>query len=124
MKAIQFSLLCLGLFALVVLTTLGLSQITTSAGSSAPTLVSHFEGEGNFQSSEFAVTSGWEIRWEHEGKIKQIEWSSPTAEGDLVMSLPHKPIREHGGVNLSSSGTFQLEVIAEGPWEIDVWQYP
>ncbi len=90
---------------------------------SAEALVFRWEGQNSQeQSPEFAVGDSWELRWEHDGELREICWTNETGETECFASLHRKPIRRHGSVNVSHGGRFTLSVRGTATWKLEVFR--
>jgi len=86
---------------------------TPSAGS-----VAQFSGTGDMTTDSFTVQEGWEIAWTTQASRFQMTLSE---DGNTRVLLT----REGAGSGTTvprGSGTFQLIVEADGPWNLEVIQ--
>lgn len=89
----------------------------------ADMLVLRYEGTGTQKIPTKAVVQpGWELRWDSESKLHQIRWTDEQGHSKTLTSLPARPIRGHTGLNIADGGTFEIDVTADGPWTIEVYQ--
>jgi hypothetical protein len=95
------------------------ATISVSAGpavSGAPVL--ELEGTGNQRSKAFDVLVGWQIQWATDGDHLVIAVTGDQDLGDQV----DFPGPASGVVSPPASGTFRLEITADGPWSVTVIQ--
>ena len=96
-----------------------MATISSSAGpdvSGTPVLDLH--GTGDEQTKAFDVLIGWQIQWETEGDHIVIAVTGDQDLGDQV----DFPGPASGVVSPPASGTFRLQITADGPWSVTVIQ--
>jgi hypothetical protein len=98
-------------------------QTLQSRTSTNSQLITTFTGTGDGDTDFFTVEDSWEIRWKHQGHLKIIEWLGANDTGDMLIEMHKKPIREQGQIYVGKGGTFQLKIVGEGPWTMQVWQF-
>ncbi|WP_459558139.1 hypothetical protein [Lacunimicrobium album] len=116
--------LCFGGFALVVITAFAITP-SERPESKSEKVIATFDGEGPGKTDFFTVDRGWEIRWETntDQTLESIAWRTAEGRGSMIMKMHRKPLRMHGRVNVDMAGTFQLEINANGPWKMTVYQF-
>lgn len=119
-----------GLVVVAIVSFAVISGLTLSQGWLKPikpvaaTRILEFSGVGTSERSPvFSAKDGWEIRWHVEGKLDQIVWTDEYGKSDYVIAMHRKPIRNGGGVNVAKGGQYFLQVVGEGSWKIDVYQF-
>ena len=122
-RASSFFFICLGLFVLVGSLVLIVSTLFPTDQAGTHRLVARFEGDGPTETDPFVVADGWEFRWEHDAHLQQLIWRRSDGEEDMLMEMPGKPIRKHGGVNIPTGGEYRIQVIGTGPWKVEVYQF-
>jgi len=122
-RASSFVLICLALFAGVVGTTVLVLKLFPADQTGTHRLVAQFEGVDHAETPAFTVDDAWEFRWEHEGHLQQLIWTRRDGTQDMLMEMPGKPIRKHGGVNIPNGGEYRLKVVGTGPWKLEVNQF-
>lgn len=87
-------------------------------GGPARSVVAEFSGVSDQTTNTFQVREGWQIHWETEGDRFAF-----AITGDLDFGTV---IEEEGpGSGITSpvpSGSFRLEITAEGPWSVTIIQ--
>lgn len=115
----------LAAFAAIVAFTIGVGGKLTPIRPHAEFRVAGFEGTGNLEESEsFTVGPSWDLRWSHHGTIQQICWIDETGDDECIVAMHRKPIREEGGVNVTNGGRYHLQIQADGPWKVEVFEFP
>ena len=108
---------------LLVLAVVGLGSyyfLTRGTASSTParTDVASFSGDGDEVTESFLVTEPWQIHWETEGEIFTFAIGGDRDYGVVIeQDGPGSGVTSPVG-----SGTFHLEVNAEGPWRVQIFQ--
>jgi hypothetical protein len=69
-------------------------------------------------SEPFEVVPGWQIQWQTEGTSLAIAVTGDQNLGVVV----DEPGPASGVTSLAPAGTFQLNIVASGPWSITVIQ--
>ncbi|OYW21367.1 MAG: hypothetical protein B7Z55_05855, partial [Planctomycetales bacterium 12-60-4] len=64
---------------------------------------------------------GWELRWEHDGELQEICWTSATGKTECVAAMHRKPIRPQGSVNIGHGGTYTIRVTGTGKWQMEAY---
>ena len=41
----------------------------------------------------------------------------------MIMEIQRKIIREHGSINYAQGGEYTMEIIGQGDWKIEVYQF-
>ena len=80
--------------------------------------VAQFAGEGHSMTDSFAVHEPWQIHWENEGSTFSYAIKGERDYGTVIE-------QEGPGSGVTSpvgSGTFYLEIVAEGPWQVQIFQ--
>jgi hypothetical protein len=75
-------------------------------------------GDANQASQEFYARSGWRVEWENTGASFSYTIHGDTEFGTVVT-------QEGPGNGITSpvpTGHFSIEVVAEGPWTLTVYQ--
>jgi len=80
--------------------------------------VATFSGEGNQSTESFSVRDGWSIQWESQGPSFSYAIRGDRDFGTVI--TVDEPTS--GVTNPTGSGTYHLEVTAEGAWQIDIIQ--
>lgn len=96
-----------------------IATISSSAGpdtSADPVL--ELKGDGDDRSAEFDVLVGWQIQWQADGDRLAI---AVTGDRDLGTVLEIEGPAS-GVTSPPVSGTYRLEITADGPWSITVIQ--
>jgi hypothetical protein len=115
----------LAAFGAIVAFTIGIGGKLTPVRPHAEFRVAGFEGTGNLEKSEpFTVGPSWDLRWSHHGTIQQICWVDESGDDECIVAMHRKPIREEGGVNVTNGGRYHLHIQAEGPWKVEVFEFP
>ncbi len=118
-----FTLICMGLlrgvFAVTYLASLTVARHSFPQAKPIAT----FTGRNNGTTGSFTVKSNWEFRWEHNGHLEQIIWKRADGFQSLIMEIQRKKIRKHGSLNFDKPGEYRFQVIGEGDWKIDVYQF-
>jgi len=84
----------------------------------ARTDVVSFSGTGDDVTESFSVTEPWQIHWETDG-----ETFSFAIDGDRDYGVVIEQDGPGSGVTSPvGSGTFYIEVMAEGPWRVQIFQ--
>ncbi len=119
-----FLTLCFGGFALVVAAAFAIMP-PSRPDTSNETVIASFEGTGSDTTDFFTVEKGWEIQWETPTieTLQSIAWKTAEGKGSMIMQMHRKPLREHGRVNVNTSGTYHLDITANGPWKITIYQF-
>lgn len=81
-------------------------------------VVAEFAGEGDQTTNRFQVDQGWQIHWETTGERFAFAITGDTDYGTVIE-------QEGPGSGITSpvgSGSFRLEVTAEGSWDVTVVQ--
>jgi hypothetical protein len=87
-------------------------------GPTGPGTVAEFSGDGNQTTADFTVGEDWEIRWHNEGNQFEMILVGPTSSRALMArSEPGS-----GTTVPRGSGTFHLEITAEGAWTVTIVQ--
>lgn len=101
------------------------SPLTTTATSDSPAAPSgprqvlvQFSGTEHDVSEPFEVVPGWQIRWQTDGTSLAIAVTGDQNLGVVV----DEPGPASGVTSLAPAGTFQLNIVASGPWSITVIQ--
>lgn len=80
--------------------------------------VAEFSGDGNATTASFSVREPWQIHWETDG-----ESFSYAIRGDRDLGTVIEQESPGSGVTSPvGSGTFHLEITAEGPWQVLIYQ--
>ncbi len=82
--------------------------------------LAEFAAEGDLTTEPFQVREGWQIRWETTGERFAM---AITGDRDFGIVID----RDEPGRGVTSpvgSGTFRLEITAEGPWSVSIVQGP
>jgi hypothetical protein len=77
-----------------------------------------FSGTEHDVSEPFEVVPGWQIQWQTEGTSLAIAVTGDQNLGVVV----DEPGPASGVTSLAPAGTFQLNIVASGPWSITVIQ--
>lgn len=86
--------------------------------SADPNVVAELAGDGDETTDSFDVDEGWQIHWENTGERFAFAITGDTDFGTVIeQDGPGNGITSPVG-----SGTFQMEVSAEGSWEIQIIQ--
>jgi hypothetical protein len=107
----------------LLLAVVGLSSyylLTRGTASNAParTDVASFSGDGDQVTESFSVTEPWQIHWETEGEAFTFAISGDRDYGVVIEQAgPGSGVTSPVG-----SGTFHIEVTAEGPWRVQIFQ--
>ena len=80
--------------------------------------VASFTGEGNQATGTFSVRSGWSIQWESRGPSFSFAIRGDRDFGTVI--TVDEPTS--GVTNPTGSGSYFLDVTAEGAWQIDIIQ--
>jgi hypothetical protein len=80
--------------------------------------VASFSGEGNQTTDSFSVREGWSIQWQSEGQSFSYAIRGDRDFGTVI--TVDEPTS--GVTNPTGSGTYHLEITAEGAWQVDVIQ--
>jgi hypothetical protein len=112
--------LVIGILALAVVGLGSYYVLTRGAASNAParTDVATFSGDGDDMTESFTVTEPWQIHWETEGETFTFAIGGERDYGVVIeQDGPGSGVTSPVG-----SGTFHLEVAAEGPWRVQIFQ--
>jgi hypothetical protein len=107
----------------LVLAVVGLGSYYFLARGTAPsaparTDVVSFSGDGDDVTESFSVTEPWQIHWETEGPAFTFAIAGDRDYGVVIeQDGPGSGVTSPVG-----SGTFHLEVTADGPWRVQVFQ--
>jgi hypothetical protein len=83
-------------------------------------VVTEFNGDGDQETKSFAVHDGWEIRWDTNGATFHV-----AIRGDQNLGTVINQDGPGGGATYPvGSGTFQLDITAQGPWTIKIVNHP
>jgi hypothetical protein len=96
------------------------TPIATASPTATATSVTVFEmeGTGDATSEPFDASAGLRIEWKTTGKTFRIAMTGDQDLGTIVnQSGPAS-----GSISVAVTGTFHLEVTADGPWSITVLQ--
>lgn len=88
------------------------------SGTTAPGVIAQFDGDGDKTTDTFQVDEGWQIQWETTGKAFSFAITGDKDFGTVIQ-------QEGPGSGITSpvgSGTYRLEIIADGPWSVQVLQ--
>ncbi len=118
-----FTLVCLGLFLMVLAITSVTSFMVDPSSQPKAEPIATFTGKDNGTTGSFKVKQNWEFRWTHNGHLKQIIWKRSDGHQNLLMEIQRKIIRKHGSLNYDKPGEYKFEVIGEGDWKIEVYQF-
>lgn len=89
-------------------------QLVSPAGSN----VAEFSGDGDQTTDSFTVREGWAIEWQSSGERFAYAIRGDRDFGTVIdIDAPG-----NGVTSPTGSGTFFLDVTAEGPWSITVRQ--
>lgn len=95
---------------------------STAASPVAPVgpleILLEFSGTDHAVSQPFEVVSGWQIQWQTDGASIAIAVTGEQSPGLVVDETGPAS----GVISPGSAGTFQLNVVARGPWSITVIQ--
>jgi len=80
--------------------------------------VVEMEGTGDAISEPFDASAGLRIEWKTTGRTFRIAMTGDQDLGTIV----NESGSASGVISVAVSGTFHLEVTAEGPWSITVTQ--
>ena len=90
----------------------------TATNTPARTDVASFSGDGDEVTESFSVTEPWQIHWETEGETFTFAIGGDRDYGVVIeQDGPGSGVTSPVG-----SGTFHLEVVAEGPWRVQIFQ--
>ena len=111
------------LAALLTAVALGSCRSHSTVASPSPTAVNRtsvasFSGTGDKTTDPFRVRAGWQIQWKNTGKKFSFAITGDRDYGTII-------IRTSPGIGVTSpvgSGTFRLNVNANGPWSIQIFQ--
>ena len=107
----------------LVLAVVGLASyyfLTRGTAPNAParTDVVSFSGDGDDMTESFSVTEPWQIHWETEGETFTFAIAGDREYGVVIeQDGPGSGVTSPVG-----SGTFHLEVTAEGRWRVQIFQ--
>lgn len=88
--------------------------------SAAPGVIAQFDGDGDKTTNTFTVNEGWQIQWETTGSAFTFAITGDRDFGTVIeQDGPGSGITSPVG-----SGTYRLEITAEGPWAVDIVQPP
>jgi hypothetical protein len=108
----------LGLAAIAVVAIIFAMSLPGRRGGDPGATILEMSGRGNETSEKFYARQGWSIEWENTG-----QYFSYTIHGDVEFG---QVITQNGAGNGITSpvptGTFFIEVVAQGPWSIKVIQ--
>ena len=83
-----------------------------------PGLLLDISGDGDAVSEEFSVSRGWRIQWQIDGPSIVLT----LRDADGTTKILEQPGPAVGVTQPIPSGTFTLEINAEGPWTLRVVQ--
>ena len=118
-----FTLVCLGLLLMVIGVTYIAFLVVNRNSFPQEKLIATFTGKDHGTTGSFTVTGDWEFRWTHDGDLKQIIWKREDGFQSLIMEIQRKKIRKYGSVNFDKPGKYRFEVIGQGNWKIEVYQF-
>jgi hypothetical protein len=87
-------------------------------GPGDPTVVAEFSGDGDQITTDFTVSGDWRIRWQTDGPRFAF---AVRGERDLGTIITREGTA-NGVTSVVPSGTFRLEITAEGPWTVRIEQ--
>jgi hypothetical protein len=80
--------------------------------------VAEFSGDGDQTTESFSVREGWSIHWENSGSEFSFAITGDRDFGTVIdQDEPGSGVTSPVG-----EGTYQLEIQAEGPWEVRIVQ--
>ena len=80
--------------------------------------IMQFSGEGDHTTESFTVREGWAIQWETTADHFSFAIAGDRDFGTVIdVDEPG-----NGTTSPTGSGTFHLEIVADGPWSVDVTQ--
>lgn len=86
--------------------------------SPAGSTVADFSGEGDQTTDAFEVREGWSIHWENTGETFAFAISGDRDFGTVIQ-------QQEPGSGVTSpvgEGSYRLEIVADGPWTIQIVQ--
>ena len=84
----------------------------------APGVIAQFDGDGDKTTQAFTVTEGWQIQWETSGTSFDFAITGDRDFGTVIeQDGPGSGITSPVG-----SGSFRLEITAEGRWSVHIVQ--
>lgn len=81
-------------------------------------IVASFDGEKNATTESFEVRGPWEIVWQT--SARRFEIAVLGYASGIPSIIVSRPGDGEGREMMLRSGTFQLQVVADGPWEISI----
>ena len=97
-------------------------RVAASATAAPPVgpleIILEFSGTDHAVSQPFEVVSGWQIQWQTDGASIAIAVTGEQSPGVVVDETGPAS----GVISPGSAGTFQLNVVARGPWSVTVIQ--
>jgi hypothetical protein len=118
-----FTLVCMGLLMVVFAITYIAFLSVDHDPLSKTKPIATFTGKDNGTTGSFTVTDNWEFRWTHNGHLEQIIWKRADGFQSLIMEIQRKKIRQHGSLNFDKPGEYKFEVVGQGDWKIEVYQF-